>query len=110
MGLLTNKFCKQDEQPFKLPQMIRKAGKAVGRVQGVGFRVFVRNSAQELGATGWVKNMADGSVTMELQGEPLIIEQLVDKIKTGRGRIKVTNFELADLPVAEGEKSFAIRK
>ena len=91
-------------------EIIRKAGRAVGRVQKVGFRIFVRNSAKLLGVTGWVKNMEDGSVTMELQGEPKIIEQLIEKIKKGRGRIKVSELELSDLPVAEGEKNFAIRK
>ena len=89
--------------------MIRKAGRAVGRVQMVNFRNFVKASAIKLNVTGWVKNMKDGSVTMELQGEPQIIEQLVEKIKKGRGRINVENLELADLPVVKEEKEFAIK-
>ena len=89
--------------------IVRKAGRAVGRVQGVGFRFFVRTSAKALGVTGWVKNMSDGSVTMELQGTAQIIEQLIAQIKRGRGRINVTALELADLPVVEGENKFAIR-
>lgn len=89
--------------------ILRKAGRAVGRVQGVNFRVFVRNSARALGVTGWVKNMSDGSVTMELQGTAQILGQLIEKIKKGRGRINVTALELADLPVVEGENKFAIR-
>ena len=91
-------------------KIIRRAGRAVGRVQKVGFRMFVRNTAREFNVTGWVKNMSDGSVTMELQGEPMVVEYVIDKIKAGRGRIKVTELELSDLPVAEGEKNFAIRK
>ena len=91
-------------------KIIRQAARAVGRVQRVGFRMFVRNTAREFGVTGWVKNMSDGSVTMELQGEPMVVEYVIDKIKAGRGRIKVNEFELADLPVAEGETGFAIRK
>ena len=90
--------------------LIRKAGRAVGRVQGVGFRFFVRNSAATINVTGWVKNMNDGSVTMELQGEPVAVEYLIEKIKKGRGRIKVTEFESSDLPVVKGESGFAIRK
>ena len=89
--------------------IIRKAGRAVGRVQMVNFRNFVKASAIQLNVTGWVKNMKDGSVTMELQGEPQIIEQLVEKIKKGRGRINVENLELADLPVVKEEKEFAIK-
>ena len=104
MGLLRDLYC------GKSASVVRKAGRAVGRVQGVNFRVFVRNSAREVGVTGWVKNMSDGSVTMELQGEAQVIEQLIEKIKTGRGRIKVESLEIEDMPVAEGEDKFAIRK
>ena len=96
--------------PVNLENAIRKAGRIEGRVQGVGCRFFIQSNAKSMGITGWVKNMSDGSVTMELQGEPAILETLIDKIKTGRGRIKVSELELSDLPVAEGEKSFAIRK
>ena len=88
----------------------RKAGRAIGRVQGVGFRMFVRAEATKRKVTGWVKNMSDGSVTMELQGESTVIAELVARIKKGRNRIKVTKFELNDLPVVEGENEFAIRR
>ncbi len=96
--------------PFDTKTIVRKAGRAVGRVQGVCFRAFVRTLANEINVTGWVKNMNDGSVTMELQGEPMVLEYLIDKIKKGRGRINVTNFEISDLPVVEGEDKFAIRR
>ena len=89
--------------------IVRKAGRAVGRVQRVGFRRFVQAEARDCGVTGWVKNMKDCSVTMELQGELLIIEELVERIKKGRGRINVTSFELSDLPIVEGEKGFGIK-
>ncbi len=88
----------------------RKAGRAIGRVQGVGFRMFVRAEATKRKVTGWVKNMSDGAVTMELQGESTVIAELVARIKKGRNRIKVTKFELNDLPVVEGENEFAIRR
>ena len=88
----------------------RKAGRAIGRVQGVGFRMFVRAEATKRGVTGWVKNMSDGAVTMELQGAPNVIAELVERIKKGRNRIKVTKLELNDLPVVEGEDKFAIRR
>ena len=88
---------------------VRKAGRAVGRVQGVGFRFFVMSNAKSFGITGWVKNMSDGSVTMELQGEPQTVERLIAKIKRGNDWIKVTDFEQSDLPVVKGENKFAIR-
>ena len=96
-------------EPVNIENAIRKAGRAEGRVQGVGFRFFVQSNAANLGLTGWVKNMSDGSVTMELQGEPETVERLIAKIKRGNDWIKVTNFEESDLPVVKGENKFAIR-
>ena len=96
-------------EPVNLENAVRKAGRAEGRVQGVGFRFFVQSNAKAFGVTGWVKNMSDGSVTMELQGEAAIVERLIAKIKRGNDWIKVTNFTESDLPVVEGENKFAIR-
>ncbi len=92
-----------------LENAVRKAGRAVGRVQGVGFRFFVQSNAKGLGITGWVKNMSDGSVTMELQGESETVERLIAKIKRGNDWIRVNDFEESDLPVVKGENTFAIR-
>ena len=92
-----------------LTNAVRKAGRAEGRVQGVGFRFFVQSNAKTLGLTGWVKNMSDGSVTMELQGEASTVERLIAKIKRGNDWIKVTAFEESDLPVVKGEDTFAIK-
>ena len=96
-------------EPVNLTNGVRKAARAEGRVQGVGFRFFVQTSAKALGVTGWVKNMSDGSVTMELQGEAEIVERLMAKIRRGNDWIQVTNYTVSDLPVAEGENKFAIR-
>lgn len=102
----------EDAEPVEVVDIdnaVRKAGRAVGRVQGVGFRFFVQSNAKSLGLTGWVKNMSDGSVTMELQGAPDVVERLIAKIKRGNDWIKVTSFEQSDLPVVKGENKFAIR-
>ncbi|MBQ3336998.1 MAG: acylphosphatase [Selenomonadaceae bacterium] len=95
--------------PVNLENAVRKAGRAEGRVQGVGFRFFVQSNAKAMGITGWVKNMSDGSVTMELQGEAPTVERLIAKIQRGNEWIKVTNFEQSDLPVVKGEDKFAIK-
>ena len=89
---------------------VRRAGRAIGKVQRVGFRMFVRAEAMKLGITGWVKNMSDGAVTMELQGAANVIDELIARIKKGRGKIKVTKIEFAQLPVVKGEDTFAIRR
>ena len=113
MGFWRNIFGGSEDaetvEPVNVENAVRKAGRAEGRVQGVGFRFFVQSNAKAMGITGWVKNMSDGSVTMELQGEPQIVDRLIAKIQRGNDWIKVTNFELSDLPVIAGENKFAIR-
>lgn len=114
MGFWNNIFGGRNEDaeevaPVNLENAVRKAGRAEGRVQGVGFRFFVQSNAKSMGITGWVKNMSDGSVTMELQGEAETVERLMAKIRKGNDWIRVTNYEVEDLPVVEGENTFAIR-
>ena len=88
---------------------IRYFGTAAGQVQGVGFRMFVQQHAMELGITGWVKNMDDGTVTMELQGEAEAIDKLEQVIRDGNYFIKVKSFALETRDVVSDEKRFDIR-
>lgn len=48
-----------------------------GRVQGVGFRYYAVQKANQIGLTGWVKNLYDGSVEMEVEGQEELIDQLI---------------------------------
>lgn len=48
--------------------MVRKHIFFSGNVQGVGFRYRSFYIAQSLGLTGWVENLWDGRVEMEVQG------------------------------------------
>ncbi len=52
-----------------------------GRVQGVGFRYNSMVEAKELGLTGWVQNLDDGRVQMEVQGPSLKIDQLINQMQ-----------------------------
>lgn len=56
---------------------IRKHIDFYGRVQGVGFRYHAVYKSRLLGLTGWVRNCYDGSVEMEVQGEPERIDDLL---------------------------------
>ena len=65
-------FLKQkDRTPPVLPEgTVRRHFSISGQVQGVGFRYRARYAAQALELTGWVENEDDGSVTLEVQGDP----------------------------------------
>ena len=54
-----------------------------GLVQGVGFRYFVQERAESLGITGWVRNLRDGRVEAEIEGESELIAMLIDAMREG---------------------------
>lgn len=54
-----------------------------GRVQGVGFRYFVRTAAKRLGVTGWVCNTRDGSVRVVAEGPSRCLRQLLEALEHG---------------------------
>ena len=68
---------------MKPTSMARATALVRGRVQGVGYRAFVRRHALDLGLTGHAENLADGRVEVVLEGDRLEIEHLL--IALGRG-------------------------
>ena len=54
-----------------------------GRVQGVGFRVFVLREASYLDLAGWVANDPDGAVRCVAEGSRSSLERLVERLETG---------------------------
>jgi acylphosphatase len=54
-----------------------------GHVQGVGFRAFARDRAEELDLTGWVRNTFEGDVEVVAEGPRDDLERLRDWLRTG---------------------------
>ena len=69
-----------------------------GQVQGVGFRFTTTNLAQARSLTGWVRNMEDGSVEMEIQGAPANILSHLEALHASYKRMG-TRFCLVDAQV-----------
>ena len=88
--------------------MIRKRIVFHGWVQGVGFRYRARHAAEHLGATGWVRNEYDGSVTMEIQGTEEQIDGVIVAIKRGR-YVKIEKMDVETIPVELHEQGFWTR-
>ena len=91
-------------------KIVRHGGRFMGRVQGVGFRVFVQSVAQELGFTGWVKNMPDGSVVMEAQGDEARFGEFKERLREGNGLCKVEHMTFEFCKNVDGETGFEVRK
>lgn len=87
--------------------IVRKHIYFSGDVQGVGFRFRSYHIAQSLGLTGWVENMWDGRVEMEVQGSESAIQELLARIRQQRW-IDVTDIEMCKIPCVE-ESGFHIR-
>ena len=88
--------------------MIRKEYHFYGQVQGVGFRYQAKYAAKYAGATGWIRNEYDGSVTMQIQGTPEQIEEVLHEIDDGRF-IYIERLEETNIPPVDGERGFGVR-
>jgi len=54
-----------------------------GNVQGVGFRWSVRHVAKGFDVTGWVRNLADGRVELQVTGEDEEVRAFLDRVAKG---------------------------
>ena len=64
-----------------------------GRVQGVGFRWFVREEARRLGLSGWVTNLPDGGVEVAAGGESSSLQRLRAALAVGPSGAEVSQLE-----------------
>ena len=72
-----------------------------GRVQGVGFRWFVRERARRLGLAGWVRNQRDGSVEVAARGAADALRALESALRDGPEGAQVTAVD--ELPLSLDE-------
>ncbi len=71
-----------------------------GRVQGVGFRYSATYLAAPLGLTGWVENLWDGRVEMEVQGDEDAIREFLSRLRAQR-YIETDDMEMRDIELKE---------
>lgn len=65
-----------------------------GHVQGVGYRYFTEDIAARLGIKGYSKNLPDGSVYLEVEGEKEAIEKFVELLWKGPRLARVADIEV----------------
>lgn len=79
-----------------------------GEVQGVGFRYFTYNLARKYNLTGWVRNLYDGSVDVQVQGDEKTIEIFISCLKTTDLYADVTNITKEIIDIKKEENDFYI--
>ncbi len=62
-----------------------------GLVQGVGYRYFVMKHAENLGLNGYTQNLFTGEVLTEVEGDEVLILDLIKQLKIGPSRSYVVN-------------------
>lgn len=87
---------------------IRIKAEFYGQVQGVGFRYSAMHLAEMLGLTGWVRNEYDGSVSVEIQGDSIAVEEWFSRIGQRRF-IEVERIDRQELELLPDEHCFGVR-
>lgn len=72
-----------------------------GRVQGVGYRWFVRQVAERLNITGFVRNLPNGDVEVAAAGEEEALDQFIFELRHGSTFAHVLDMDIETVPVEE---------
>ena len=80
--------------------VIRKHLLLSGSVQGVGLRYRTKYAASMRGLPGWVRNLSDGSVEMEVQGKEEEIDMLLQLLQQNR-YIDITGLSARTVPLQD---------
>jgi acylphosphatase len=81
-----------------------------GRVQGVGFRFSVKEIAQGFEVAGWVANLPDGRVQLEVQGTAEEVEEFFEAIFHSYLRSHIYHHSIQDIEPSESLRGFSIRR
>ncbi len=79
-----------------------------GRVQGVGFRYYTQKVARAWGLKGFVKNLSNGDVYIEVQGPPDQLSVFLLEIRKGPIMSRVEKMEVCEM-FLQGTSGFEIR-
>ena len=91
--------------------MIAKRAIYSGRVQGVGFRFSTKQIATGFDVLGWVKNLSNGTVELQVKGDPEEVDEFLLEIRENSSLAHyVQEFEETEIPLADldGVTGFSI--
>ncbi len=89
--------------------MIAKQVIFEGRVQGVGFRYTVKDLSRGFDVCGWVRNLDDGSVELQVMGEADEVEDFIKEIaEESSVAHHIKNLTARKIPLLENCAGFRI--
>jgi acylphosphatase len=80
-----------------------------GRVQGVNFRYFVLEQAENIDLRGWVRNRWDGSVEVTAEGSRQNLDLLLEALREGPPMASVTDVDFEWLAATGEFVGFRVR-
>lgn len=80
-----------------------------GHVQGVGYRFYCREKASKLGLKGYVMNLPDGNVEIEVYGNTDKMKNFISEITRRDMSFSVFDITLEELTEVKNYKDFNIR-
>lgn len=80
-----------------------------GEVQGVSFRYYTKEHADNLGVKGYVRNLPEGKLGVVIEGEKDAVNKLVEWCKKGPSSANVNNIEIKEEKPTNEFKQFEVR-
>jgi acylphosphatase len=80
-----------------------------GNVQGVGFRYSIRHIAKGFEVTGWVRNLRDGRVEMQVGGEDGEVRAFLEAIAQSELRPHIRKQDVTPMAEPPQARGFEIR-
>lgn len=80
-----------------------------GKVAGTNFQSWVQDLAQQLGLTGWVRNIADNKAEILVQGEAEAYAAFREKLKTEAPVLNMVGVSCNAIDYDKVHKNFSIR-
>ena len=81
-----------------------------GRVQGVAYRAWARDQAEELGLVGWVRNEDDGSVSAYIAGPAKLVDEMIARMRRGPRAASVADIVVRDVSPDPAMRGFRITR
>ena len=92
-----------------MPELAHLKAAVHGKVQGVYYRAFASREARSLSLKGYVRNLSNGDVELEAEGEKGLLEELLRRLKAGPNGAEVEKIDVTWSECAGKYSAFDVR-